>query len=320
MSTWMNYPSESSADMYHAALCLSKAHLLCGSDLFGKYFEKVLSEQELRAAQRVVADTRQAFASRLNRWQYKDDNVSLVDDWKSTDATLGYFNPRTQHYTPQQAPSVTCTGDMGDSLVENFRLASLGRVNESHRWTSEQIQFADWFVLLPGKDLALLPYALSFPWLNEGGTRFMNQGGLGSNLAWALGVLFRSRYSRSLEASKAISRVIERANKASRPRDAGGQNRHDQILRTLALDVSLDAYRSAGGVGADEHLEGFEGYGGAAMFFIASCYALCHGGDILLPFAGAECDVSFRNVEGFGDAFGCELGSAMNPLNKTAIM
>ncbi|XP_065296405.1 uncharacterized protein [Dermacentor albipictus] len=313
--------SESSANVYHAALCLSKAYLLCGSDLFVKYFQDVLSEPELRAAQRVVAGTRHAFASRLERWQYRDDNISLVEDWHSTDIALGYFDPLYQQYPGlQQTAGATCTRDLGDSLVDNMRLASMGHVPEAHRWVSEQIEHADWFVLMPGKDLALLPYALTFPWLSEVGTLFMNHGGLGGHVAWALSALFLSGYARSRDAVQAIIRVIESANKASRPSDVGGPDRIVQILRTLALDVSYDAYRAAGAVEGDEHLEGFEGYGAAAMFFIASCYALCRGSDTVLPFAGAECDETFRNVEGFGNAFGCELGSAMNPSNKTALM
>ncbi|XP_072141295.1 uncharacterized protein [Dermacentor andersoni] len=314
------YDRESSADKYHAALCLSKAHLLCGSDLFGKYFQDVISEQVMRLAQRVVADTRQAFASRLERWPYRDDSIRVVEDWPSTDVALGYFNPSPHDEKRQQMPATTCTRDLGDSLVDNLLLASLGHVNESRRWTSEQIEHADWFVLMPGNDLALLPYALTFPWINEGSTRFMNYGGLGSQVAWALSGLFLSSYARSRDAGDAIKRVLESANKASRPRDLGGPDRILQILRTLALGVSYDAYRAASGAEGDEHLEGFEGYGGAAMFFIASCYALCRGSDTLLPFTGTECDVPFRNVEGFGDAFGCALGSAMNPFNKTAIM
>ncbi|XP_070380815.1 endothelin-converting enzyme-like 1 isoform X2 [Dermacentor albipictus] len=314
------YERESSANVYHAALCLSKAYLLCGSDLFVKYFQDVLSEPELRAAQRVVAGTRHAFASRLERWQYRDDNITLVEDWHSTDIALGYFDPLYMQYPGLQTADATCTRDLGDSLVDNMRLASMGHVPEAHRWVSEQIEHADWFVLMPGKDLALLPYALTFPWLSEVGTRFMNHGGLGGHVSWALSALFLSGYARSRDAVNAIIRVIESANKASRPSDVGGPDRIVQILRTLALDVSYDAYRAAGVVEGDEHLEGFEGYGAAAMFFIASCYALCRGSDTVLPFAGAECDETFRNVEGFGNAFGCELGSAMNPSNKTALM
>ncbi|XP_049515108.1 uncharacterized protein LOC125941580 [Dermacentor silvarum] len=199
-------------------------------------------------------------------------------------------------------------------------LASLGHVNERHRWASEQIEFAGWFVLKPGNDLALLPYAITFPWISEGGTRFMNHGGLGNHVAWALSLLFFNGYVRSRDAVDAFNRAIESANKASRPRDVGDRDRVLQVFRMLALDVSYDAYRAAGAVEGDEHLEGFEGYGGAAMFFIASCYALCRGSDTPLPFAGAECDELFRNIEDFGIAFGCELGSAMNPFNKTALM
>ncbi|XP_072141297.1 endothelin-converting enzyme-like 1 [Dermacentor andersoni] len=319
------YQRESSANVYHAALCLSKAYLLCGRDLFGKYFQDVLSEPELRAAQRVVAGTRHAFASRLERWQYRDDNITLVEDWQSTDIALGYFDPLNQQnpglrLSQQQTADATCTRDLGDSLVDNMRLASMGHVPEGHRWVAEQIEHADWFVLIPGKDLALLPYALTFPWLSEGVPRYMNHGGLGGHVAWALSALFLSGYARSRDAVNAIIRVIETANKASRPSDVGGPDRIVQILRTLALDVSYDAYRAAGALESDKHLEGFEGYGTAAMFFIASCYALCRGSDTVLPFAGAECDETFRNVEGFGNAFGCELGSAMNPSNKTALM
>ncbi|KAH6941743.1 hypothetical protein HPB50_023075 [Hyalomma asiaticum] len=269
--------------MFHAALCLSKAHLLCGSELFEKYYQDVLSEHDMRVAQGVVAETRQAFANRLQRWPYSNDNISVVEDWPSTDVALGYFGPRTPEERHQRTPDATCTRDMGDSLVENMRLASIGHVEEQRRWASEQIEHAGWFVLLPGRDLALLPYALSFPWFSERGTRFMNQGGLGNHVTWALSAQFFSSYARSREAIGAIIRVIENADKASRPRDVVGPDRIVQLLRTLAIDVSHDAYRAAGAFELDERLEGFEAYGGRAMFFIASCYALCRGSDSLEP-------------------------------------
>lgn len=127
-------------------------------------------------------------------------------------------------------------------------------------------------------------------------------------------------YARSPEAIGAIIRVIESADKASRPRDVLGPDRIVQLLRTLAIDVSHDSYRAAGAIGMDEHLEGFVAYGGRAMFFAASCYAPCRGSDSLELFVGAECDEPFRIAEGFGAAFGCELGSAMNPISKTTFM
>ncbi|KAH6937241.1 hypothetical protein HPB50_026046 [Hyalomma asiaticum] len=290
------------------------AYLLCGTDVFFKYFEEVLLDQGLgRRAE--------AFASRLQRWQYRDENISLVEDWQSTDVVLRYFDPRVLYDGhQQQGPHATCAQDMGNSLVDNIRLASQGHMTDEQRWTSEQLEKTDWFVLMPGKDLALLPYALAFPWFDKGGTRFMNQAGLGTHLTRALSLLFFSSYAGSGHAGRAITRAIESANKATRPRDAVGPDRIAQLLRTLALAVSHDAYDASGAAEVDEHLVGFEAYGGTEMFFIASCYTLCRGSDSLAHFSGAECDESFRNIEGFGDAFGCELGSAMNPVNKTVIM
>ncbi|KAH6941356.1 hypothetical protein HPB50_016954 [Hyalomma asiaticum] len=315
------YSRETTVDLYHAALCLSKVYLLCGSEVFGKYFEEVLSRQGVHVAQRVVDGTLGEFASRLQRWQYRDENISLLEDWNTTDAIFRYFDPRfMSEGERQRAPDATCTRDMGDSLVDNLRLASLGHVMEDHRWASELIQHADWYVLLPGKDPALLPYALAFPWYNEGGTRFMNQAGLGNHVAIAMSILLITSYVRHGAADSAIRRVIEGAEKASRPRDPAGSDRVIQIIRTLAFDVSFEAYRAGGATALDEHLEGFERYGSAAMFFIASCYALCRGSDGFVPFTGVECDEPLRNIEGFGEAFACELGSAMNPVHKTILM
>ncbi|KAH6941536.1 hypothetical protein HPB50_019303 [Hyalomma asiaticum] len=266
------YSRETTVDLYHAALCLSKVYLLCGSEVFGKYFEEVLSRQGVHVAQRVVDGTLGEFASRLQRWQYRDENISLLEDWNTTDAIFRYFDPRfMSEGERQRAPDATCTRDMGDSLADNLRLASLGHVMEDHRWASELIQHADCYV-------------------------------------------------RHGAADSAIRRVIEGAEKASRPRDPAGSDRVIQIIRTLAFDVSFEAYRAGGATALDEHLEGFERYGSAAMFFIASCYALCRGSDGFVPFTGVECDEPLRNIEGFGEAFACELGSAMNPVQKTILM
>ncbi|KAH6941358.1 hypothetical protein HPB50_016956 [Hyalomma asiaticum] len=187
---------------------------------------------------------------------------------------------------------------MGHSFVDNMRPASLGHVTESRRQASEQIAEADWFVVEPGKDLELLPYALAFPWFNEDGTC----------------------YATSKEAARAINRAVESSNRTSRPHHAVGPYRIAQVLCTLALEASYDAHRAVGAAEVDEHLERFERYGSTTMFFIASCHGLCLGSDKLDLSACAECDKPFRNIEGFGEAFGCELGSAMNPVNKTALM
>ncbi|XP_049514235.1 neprilysin-1-like [Dermacentor silvarum] len=294
------YGCEDCADLHHGAFCLSKAYLLGGNQLFLDYFDELLSERAVNSARRVVANTFKAFAQRIDKWPYRDLNYTVVRDWDTaTDVALGYFDPhsglRTQVTCAQQATApVLNPGDMDDSLVENWQSIALQLADERDRWAaSEQIEFAEWTVLLPADFLAVLPYGLSFPSFDESATQFINQGGLGNHVASALSELFLQRYADS--PGTAIS-TLQCATNANRSGDS------DSSVRRSGDN--------------DEYLEGFGGYSATAMFFVASCYVLCGGHDGVRYSTGDECDEPFRNVNGFANAFTCELGSPMNPIDK----
>ncbi|XP_070381862.1 uncharacterized protein [Dermacentor albipictus] len=313
------YVREDSMDMYHGALCLSKAYLLCGSELFREYFDEMFSDRAMTAARNVVAGTREAFARRLDHWPHRNPNVTVVRDWPSSTFPIEYFNPHFEQPSPEPAPTVSSLGDMGSSLVDNWKLFETNHLDVRYLLAAERIEYAEWFVLLPDYDLALLPYALTFPSFDESGTRSMNQAGLGNYVADALSQLFFYRY-RDATDGLSFLRSFECARNASRPRDGPRIYRTVHLLRTLATEVSLEAYRVGSSTEGDARLEAFENYGSVALFFIASCYALCRGSDSLPPFRGDECDEAFRNVQGFAGAFGCDTGSPMNPAVKCALM
>lgn len=306
--------------MYHRAFCLSKAYLLCGRELFREYYEQLFSERTRKSAQGVVADTRQAFTRRLNRWPQRDPNVTVVRDWYSPAVAIEYFDPRSRQQ-PFCEPHVTMSslGDMGSSLVDNWHSPTVSHSDLHYVSAAETIEYAEWFVLLPGHDLALLPYALTFPSFDESGTRSMNQGGLGSYVADALSRLFFYSYRQSPNGLSFL-RSFECAQNSSGPPDGPGVRGTLHLLRTLAIEVSLDAYLYGQSAEGDARLEGFKDYGGAALFFIASCYVRCQGSDSAPPFSGEECDEPFRNVQGFAEAFNCEPGTPMNPTEKCALM
>ncbi|KAL1473553.1 hypothetical protein MTO96_021922 [Rhipicephalus appendiculatus] len=224
------YGREDSLDMYHGALCLSKAYLLCGSELFREYYEQLFSERARATAQGVVARTRQAFVQRLDQWPYRNPNVTVVRDWPSPAFPIEYFDPRSREQRSYQpAPGVSSLVDMGSSLVDNWISAKFDHLDLTYLLASEMIEYADWFVLLPGYDLAVLPYALTFPSFDESGTRSMNHAGLGNYVADALSRLF-------------LYRTLH-------------------LLRTLAIEVSHDAYLAAQSTEGDSYLEGFQKYG-----------------------------------------------------------
>ncbi|KAH7935458.1 hypothetical protein HPB52_008376 [Rhipicephalus sanguineus] len=217
-----------------------KPNLLCGTELFGKYFQKLL------VLHRAVSQTRKVFASRLQHWQYRDDNVSAAEDWESTDVALRYIDPRTLiEERRQKAPDMACKYDADASLVDGILLASLRHMSVSHCWGSELIQLTDCFAR-PGV------------------------------------------------AGRAIKRVFESDEKGSRVRDGIGSDTSVQLIRTLAFDGSYEAHRAAAVAEIDKHLKG----------------------DSLALFTGVVCDEPFLDTEGFGDAFGCNLGSAMYSVTR----
>ncbi|KAH7936034.1 hypothetical protein HPB52_016779 [Rhipicephalus sanguineus] len=205
------YGREDSLDMYHGALCLSKAYLLCGSELFREYYEQLFSERARAIAQGVVAGTRRAFAQRLNRWPHRNPNVTVVRDWPSPASPIEYFDPRS-------------------------------RAQRSYQ--------------------VCLRSTVSLPFIYRHNTNGLP-----------------------------LLRSLECARNYSRPRDGPAIYRTLHLLRTLAIEVSLDAYLAAQSTMGDAYLEGLQQYGSrAALFFIASCYAHCKGSDSLPSFSGDECD------------------------------
>ncbi|KAH7935247.1 hypothetical protein HPB52_004946 [Rhipicephalus sanguineus] len=313
------YGCEDCADLYHGAFCLSKAYLLAGNQMFQEYFEGLFTERTVKSARRVVSDTLEAFARQIDAGPYRDVNHTAVhgSSANATNVTLRYFDPHFGSGKEKHA-AVFNPGDMDNSLVENWQSIVLHLADVRRRWTaSEQIEFVESTVLLPGHVLAVLPHALSFPSFDESATRFMNQAGLGHHIASALSEHFLQRFADSSDTSDPVLHSPECANNVSRFGDSTSASRLLGVLTsTLALEVSLGAYRAGGAMNSDEILEGFEGYSTTTMFFLASCYALCGGHDGVHHFTGEECDEPFRNASGFADAFACEPGSRMNPLYK----
>ncbi|XP_075730886.1 uncharacterized protein LOC142774410 [Rhipicephalus microplus] len=210
---------------------------------------------------------------------------------------------------------------MDNSLVENWQSIVPHLEDVRHRWTaSEAIEFVEWTVLVPDHVLAVLPHALAFPSFDDSATRFMNQAGLGNHVASALSAHFLQRYVDSSDTTASLLHSNNCATNDSHFSDTTSATRRLGVLtRALALEASLSAYRTGGAMNRDENLEGFDGYSTTAMFFVASCYALCGGHDGVHHLTGEECDEPFRNVSGFADAFACEPGNVMNPLDNCAV-
>ncbi|XP_075526996.1 uncharacterized protein LOC142559256 [Dermacentor variabilis] len=312
------YGCEDCADLHHGAFCLSKAYLLGGNRLFGDYFDELLSERAVKSARRVVVNTFQAFAQRIDKWPHRDLKYTMVRDWDTaTDVVLGYFDPHSGLRAHKQATAAVLNpGDMDDSLVENWPSIALRLQADAHdRWVaSEQMEFEQWTVLLPADVVAVLPYALSFPSFDESATLFVNQGGLGNHVASALSEIFLQRYADSPGTAASALQCAGNASRFDEGQSPGRLLR--SLMRTLALEVSLEAYHAAGVGHNGESIEGFGGYGATAMFFVASCYVLCGGHDGVRHSTGDECDESFRNVNGFANAFACEPGSLMSPVDN----
>ncbi|KAH6941506.1 hypothetical protein HPB50_019163 [Hyalomma asiaticum] len=311
------YDHDSVTETYHSAFCLSKAYLLCGSEIFRNYFNDMSSVQAGSVAHQVVVRTREELLRRLSQRPEMDANTSVVKRRHFPDVVLDFFDPR---FAVGGQEVLEASYHLGDSLVDNWRSIPFNRLDVQGRWAAaEEIEFAEWTMLLANGDLAVLPYALSFPSFEESATLFMNQGGLGNHVASALSqVVYNSHAdSRGADESPVPSLKCESVNGSNSDGGITATQLERLTPRVLALQVSLEAYRAGSAPGGDRRLEGFEDYSSVAMFFIASCYALCRGST--KSSVGDEFDTLFSSVDGFAEAFGCTPGSPMNPVDKCTL-
>ncbi|KAK8762366.1 hypothetical protein V5799_026365 [Amblyomma americanum] len=319
------YGTEQKVEIMHRAFCFSKTFVVTGDALLHRLSDAALPAGIRPQARALILDVRQSLHSRLLRWKFYDENVTVVHDWNSTSVALLYFEKpgEVDSDDKSEATDVHQEGlvDMGESLVANWQLAARASfLNPSSRRLSKVIQELGLYVLhadTEEPDVSLLPYAFSFPYFDHGVTDALNYAGIGSRMAEALSQLFFSAYFTSPEASAAFKNQFYcMMNGTSSKMD---QKSYGPYLEPLSLKTALYAYR-ARNTGTDVRVRGLEFLTPEQLFFVAACYVRCVRPSGPPGVADGQCDKAFQHVAEFADAFQCPPGTRMNPSHRCELL
>lgn len=78
------YGSTRKAHLAHGGFCLANAFLLSGFELFKALYTEKLQRRSRSDVGVIVSTVRDMFHRRLAAWSERDDNVTVVADWNST--------------------------------------------------------------------------------------------------------------------------------------------------------------------------------------------------------------------------------------------
>ncbi|XP_075750557.1 uncharacterized protein LOC142817416 isoform X1 [Rhipicephalus microplus] len=203
--------------------------------------------------------------------------------------------------------------NMGNSLVSNWRnaiAAGLATASPSRAPVLKAIEALAFHAQLED-DFVLMPYAFSFPLYDVDALRAINYGGLGGQVAQALGELLLKAYR---DSNFPASDSIRRKTRCMEMKNATTAHTEALALQVLSFNVLYDVYRAAGEA-RDRRLVGFEKLTPAQLFFVAACYARCPGGAHVsnspaLPLTDApyepDCDDLLQRTAQFANAFECD--------------
>ncbi|XP_065309793.2 endothelin-converting enzyme 2-like [Dermacentor albipictus] len=325
------YGSKEKAEVAHGVSCFSKAFRLVGDQAFYGSSQQFLPVKMRPTAEDMTLGVRTAFRRRLERWEFYDDRVTVVQDWNSTTVVLKYFTDTSNHFVQSVGGKLEHVleeeMDMGESLVDNWSLAARASFQDpTSLRLSEDIEDLNTYTLVQSgeqsPDFSLLPYAFAFPYFDGGATRALNYAGVASRMAEALSLLFLDAYDTQAQSAAALTEHFEcMEGDAS---DILGRRDWARRMEPVSLKVALDAYNSAAGAetaAGDRRLEGLEFLSQQQLFFAAACFTRCAGSGASPARRGEpQCDAAFRHVEEFAAAFGCPTGSPLNPEKRCHIL
>lgn len=291
------YGTQDAALLRYGAFCLSKAYLIAGFSVFAPYVGEEVAQPDRRDVEDIALSVRRAFHARLMTWEHYEPERTVVGDWDSVSFVFRPF-----YGEDMGVSNVTRSyPDMGESLAENWRNAAVPLEIIRSDKAYAALKSLKLHILLD-YDFLLLPFAAAFPYYHPNATRPMKYGGVGKEVALALSEAFLDTYARFDDAKKAI-------DSASICMTGAPDSRSN--LEAIALQALFDAFNNASS-DKDVRLPGLDDYTASQIFFIASCYAKCSGssGD-----TDEDCNVAFRYVSAFADAFKCPPLTYMNPAD-----
>ncbi|KAK8770489.1 hypothetical protein V5799_013046 [Amblyomma americanum] len=298
------------AHIYHKIFCLAKAMFFSMRAPFEQYNADVLQGNALAVAKRLAMSVINSYFRLLSNWTSFDVNITGIRTGRLHERVFRNFE---QHIKEDDIPIRGQLPDMTDSFVWNWQQSvHMKRVPEIDGAVHAIYSLRYFIVSFKDQDFQLMPYSLSYPLFDSQLPSSVNYGGLGAEIARALGGLFLHLNS---ENSSQVQPAID-CIKAGPFSDI--HSIEEVLTEVLGYEVLADAYKMEDPA-LDNTVLGLEKYSGVQLFFIALCYIGCDGSSGGID-GEAVCDLPLQNVPEFAKAFNCKPGDPMNPTRKCQLL
>ncbi|KAH7954488.1 hypothetical protein HPB49_019143 [Dermacentor silvarum] len=300
----LNYYDQSPrlAHIYHGAFCLGRSIFFSRKALLSRYNAHVLHGNSEAIARELTLLVRSAFSKRLSKWDYFDENITVVSNWSSLERAFSKFEPSEE----ENASATARARHMTSSFLGNWRQSVRERRMEEIEKVLRAIYKLDYYYLsYKFHDFHLMPYALSFPLFDVDLPASLNYGGFGAQVSCALGELLLLSYEEAKNVPQVRS-LIECVRSGP-----FGAVKNPEMYTAYAIGYGplVDAYKSYAN-GSHRAVLGLEKYTGLQLLFIALCYVACEGSD--KKDDESVCNVPVQYLPEFAEAFQCTPGDPMN--------
>ncbi|XP_075546125.1 uncharacterized protein LOC142579619 [Dermacentor variabilis] len=293
--------------LYHKAFCVSRA-VFFSQAIIARYSGDVLETSAAVVAKEIALSVRLAFSHRLSTWPYYNENVTVVANWSSLESAFRHIEYDNKGRTDSRARDDM--PDMTDSFVANWQHSV--RLNKTRQVV--ELAYAMrrlWFFLsLRGdNDIQMMPYALSFPFLDPNLPTPVNFGGFGSEVVAALGSLSVGSYKAYSNATDYLLNCLKGG------RSVKHQYSEAYVNGVFGYRALVDAYKRTAPTTLS--LKQLEHYSDMQLLFMSSCFLMCPGRG---RGQQNECDMLAQHVPEFSETFKCSQGAIVNTTDHCEML
>ncbi|KAH9374275.1 hypothetical protein HPB48_005595 [Haemaphysalis longicornis] len=291
----------------HAAFCFGSAYMFSREAFFSSYINLGLRGDVREEAERVTRSVGNAFLRRLSQWPHFKKDITVVNNW----STLSKVFRASDGGGTRQRDGAGI--NVSSSFLENWRKSALIPANAEDDDVVRSIsslQMTSQF--LDEKAFQLIPLSLSFPTFDPQLTPALNYGGLGGHVAAALAWLMVGAYSRDSRTEDSINELTACIEENSSPT----MMVNSLVTEALAAGTLVDAYK-AEAAAREKPIPSLEDYNGTQLLFMSMCFTNC-GGSVIRN-EDRICDLAFKQVKEFAQAFKCAPGTLLNPAHRCAL-